>query len=81
MEKIIRPRHSQDHPDRLIDCEEALEPLFQDLMGIAEANGWTPDEARRALRRLAVAHRRTETENAKVETELAIHRARVRAKR
>ena len=80
MMPIDPPKRQEDYPDRLIDCEAALEPALQDLIGLAFAHGWAPGETRRALRRLISAHRRAEEENAKVETEMAIMRAMERAR-
>jgi len=78
--KIDLPKRQEDYPDRLLDCEEALEPILGDLMGVAFAHGWAPGETRRALRRLIAAHSRGEQENAKLEADLAIMRAMERAR-
>ncbi|KQZ19379.1 hypothetical protein ASD50_07815 [Mesorhizobium sp. Root552] len=72
---IDPPRSQDDYPDRDIDCQEALEPAFQLLMVDALSYGWSPDEARRALRKLIAAHKVADVENAKVETTLALIRA------
>lgn len=80
MAMIDPPKRQEPYPDRLIDCEAALEPVFQDLMGTVFAHGWAPGEVRKALRRLIAAHRRAEEEEAKLEAELAIMRAIERAR-
>jgi len=80
MAMIDPPKRQEDYPDRLTDCEAALEPAFNDLMSLAFAHGWAPGEARRALRRLIASHMRGEEENAKLEADLAIMRAMERAR-
>lgn len=77
---IDPPKRQEDYPDRLVDCEAALEPSLQDLIGLAFEHGWAPGETRKALYRVIAAHKRAEEENAKVETELAIMRAMERAR-
>lgn len=77
---IRPPRHPTDYPDRLLNCEEALEPTLHRMMGLATAAGWTPKEIRRAIRRLVGAHKCTEEDVAKLEADLAIIRAMERAK-
>lgn len=81
MRSIDPPRRQETYPDRLIDCEEALEPVFIEMMELAFASGWGPDETRKALFRLLAAHRRAQTETATLEAELAVLRARQRAAR
>ncbi|MGN6773177.1 MAG: hypothetical protein ACTHJQ_25510 [Rhizobiaceae bacterium] len=78
--KINPPKRQEDYPDRMIDCEAALEPVFQDLMSVAFAHGWAPGESMRALRRLIAARKRADEENAKLEADLAILRAMARAR-
>jgi hypothetical protein len=76
---MINPPRSQDnYADRDIDCEGALEPMFQLLMADALSHGWSPAEVRKALRKLVAAHKITDIENAKVETTLALIRAAAR---
>lgn len=50
------PKHGPNHPDRELDCEEALEPFIDMAMAGAEAAGWTQEEAAHALLRLAAAN-------------------------
>lgn len=81
MQSIDPPRRQDSYPDRLIDCEQALEPLLHHVMEAAFASGWGPNETRKALFRLLAAHRRAQNENARLEAELALLRARKRAAR
>lgn len=78
---IGKPRRIGDYPDREVDCQEAMEPGFQAIIDCMVEAGWTREEAKRGLRRLIVADNMTQKENAKVETELAIARAMIRAGR
>ncbi|RWB87437.1 hypothetical protein [Mesorhizobium sp.] len=76
---ISRPSREGDYADREIDCQEAMEPGFQAIVdGMIEA-GWARGEVMRSLRRLIAADNMTQKENAKVEAELAIARAMLRA--
>ncbi|RWX66747.1 hypothetical protein [Mesorhizobium sp. M2A.F.Ca.ET.039.01.1.1] len=78
---ISKPRRTSDYPDREIDCQEAMEPGFQAIIDCMIETGWNREEAKRALRRLIAADNMTQKENAKVEAELAIARAMIRAGR
>ncbi|RWM19666.1 MAG: hypothetical protein EOR72_00240 [Mesorhizobium sp.] len=78
---ISKPRRAGDYPDREVDCQEAMEPGFQAIVECMIEAGWTREEAKRALRRLIAADNVTQKENAKVEAELAIERAMIRAGR
>ena len=49
---ILPPKKSIGHPDRGVDCEDALRPAFQSLISQAEAAGWTAEEIESALRTL-----------------------------
>jgi hypothetical protein len=42
---ISGPKHSLNHPDRLTDCEAALEDEVHRLVDKAIKAGWTLDEA------------------------------------
>jgi hypothetical protein len=53
---ISPPKHSTDHPDRGIDCEFAIEPVFQQVVRDAMAAGWTGDEVSSAMIQLALNH-------------------------
>ena len=50
---ILPPKKSIGHPDRGVDCEDALRPAFQSLISQAEAAGWTAEEIESALLALA----------------------------
>ncbi|WP_292081531.1 hypothetical protein [Mesorhizobium sp.] len=76
---ISKPRRSGDYPDREVDCQEAMESGFQAINDCMIEASWTRDEAKRALRRLIAADNMTQKENAKMEAELAIARAMIRA--
>jgi len=76
---IRKPRRTGNYPDREVDCQEAMEPGFQSIIDCMIEVGWKREEAKRALRRLIAADNMTQKENAKLETELAIARAMVRA--
>ncbi|PBC09223.1 hypothetical protein [Mesorhizobium sp. WSM3859] len=78
---IRKPRRTGVYPDREVDCQEAMEPGFQAIIDCMIEAGWTREEAKRALRRLIAADNMAQKENAKVETEFAIARAKIRAGR
>ncbi|UCI10757.1 hypothetical protein [Mesorhizobium sp. B1-1-8] len=78
---ISPPKHSEAYADRELDCQEAMEPGFQAIVDCMLEAGWTRGEIIRSLRRLIAADNMTQKENAKVEAELAIVRAMVRAGR
>ncbi|RWB20389.1 MAG: hypothetical protein EOQ40_15085 [Mesorhizobium sp.] len=76
---ISPPRHAIPYPDREVDCQEAMEPGFQAIVDCMLEAGWARGEVMRALRRLIAADNMTQKENAKVEADLAIARAMIRA--
>lgn len=76
---INKPRHSGEYADREVDCQEAMEPGFQVILDCVTEAGWQRGEVTRALRRLIAADNMTQKENARVEAELAIARAMIRA--
>jgi hypothetical protein len=53
---IPSPRYPEDHPDRAIECQFALEPDFQDLVRRAVKSGWTEDEVATTMIDLAHNH-------------------------
>jgi hypothetical protein len=55
MPDIVSPR-TPDRPERLIECEEALEGALQDLVWRAMQAGWDEDEACNAIASLADHH-------------------------
>lgn len=65
---IDAPRHGPDHPDRFIDCQEALEAAFQALVWEAMKAGWGEAEAVAAIIELADAHVLAAGENEKLES-------------
>ena len=75
MVMVASPKRPELYPDRLTDCECALESGFHDLMRLAFAAGWAPGEISRALLRLIAAERSDEREEAKLVAYLAIARA------
>ncbi|RWM06943.1 MAG: hypothetical protein E5X80_08485 [Mesorhizobium sp.] len=76
---ISPPKRASAYPDREIDCQEAMEPGFQAIVDCMLEAGWTRGEVIRSLRRLIAADNVTQKENARVEAELAIARAMLRA--
>ncbi|MER9970531.1 hypothetical protein [Mesorhizobium sp. M0060] len=78
---ISPPRRHGEYADREIDCQEAMEPGFQAIVDCMIEAGWARGEIVRALRRLIAADNMTQKENAKVEAQLAIARAMMRAGR
>ncbi|TJV70740.1 MAG: hypothetical protein E5X76_18260 [Mesorhizobium sp.] len=81
-ERLIYDQQAAAHrPDREVDCQQAMEPGFKAILDCMAEAGWTREEAKRALRRLIAADNMTYKENARVEAELAIARAMIRAGR
>lgn len=78
---INPPRRKDDYPDREIDCQEAMETMFQAMVQEMAAVGWSPVEIDIALRRLINANKSARIETAKMEADLAIIRALERARR
>ncbi|MER8374471.1 hypothetical protein [Mesorhizobium sp. M0488] len=78
---ISLPKSQNEYPDRKIDCQEAMEPGFQAIVDCMLEAGWTRGEIMRSLRLLIAADNMTQMENAKVEAQLAIARAMIRAGR
>jgi hypothetical protein len=78
---INSPRQKLDYADREIDCQEAMEPGFQAIVDCMLEAGWQRGEIIQALRRLIAADNMTQRENAKLEADLALARAMLRAGR
>lgn len=78
---INQPRCQGEYPDRDVDCQEAMEPGFQAIVDCMIEAGWARGEIVRSLRRLIAADNMAQNENAKVEAQLAIARAMMRAGR
>lgn len=75
------PKRLDAYPDRLLECEEALEPLFQEMVAEMVAAGWTPAEIDDAIVTVHSAAQQARIENAKMETLLALIRASERARK
>ncbi|RWD50912.1 MAG: hypothetical protein EOS25_20905 [Mesorhizobium sp.] len=78
---VKKPSRHHDYADREIDCQEAMEPGFQAIVDCMLEAGWTRGEIMRSLRRLIAADNMTQKENAKVEAQLAVACAKIRAGR
>jgi hypothetical protein len=52
---VKSPAVSEQHPDRALECERAMEPGFEALADLAELSGWREGEVNDALLRLALA--------------------------
>jgi hypothetical protein len=76
MADVTTPKRSMNHPDGLLDCEEAMEKAFQAISERAAVAGWSQHKATLRLIGLIQAHIVTMRENEK--TEEAIARARRR---
>jgi hypothetical protein len=50
---IKGPQHPVDHPDRVIDCDRAIEPLFHAMAVEALAAGWAEEDVSSAMLNLA----------------------------
>lgn len=74
MADVSPPKRPSDHPDRQLDCEEAMEAAFQEVAEKAIAAGWAQQEIAIGLIGLVQAHIHALRENEK--TEKAIARAR-----
>ena len=62
-------------PDRDIDCQQAVESGFQQLMQKVASAGWRRTEIAEAIEHLVMADRRAREENAKLDTTLHIAKA------
>ncbi|RUW62113.1 hypothetical protein [Mesorhizobium sp. M7A.F.Ca.US.008.03.1.1] len=76
---ISPPKRQGEYQDRAIDCQEAMEPGFQAIVDCMLEAGWKRGETMRAFKRLIAADNMTQKESAKLETQLAIARAMLRA--
>ena len=68
---ILGPRRISDISDRLLECEEALERSFQDLVERAERAGWDTIEITVALQSLADHHMLAKAETAETDRQIA----------
>lgn len=78
---ITPPRLHPNYPDREIDCQQAMEPGFQAIVDCMVEAGWQRGEVLRALCRLIAADSIAQQETARMETDMAIVRAMLRAGR
>lgn len=56
MMTITPPKRPDDYADRGLDCEFAIEPVFQAMAHAAEEAGWSEDEVAAAFLALSAAH-------------------------
>ncbi|MGN8119950.1 hypothetical protein [Labrys sp. 22185] len=68
---VRSPSHLSDISDRWLDCEEALEPAFQDLVALAEGAGWKVLEITLALQSLADCHMLAQAANGETDRQIA----------
>lgn len=78
---ITPPRSKECYADRRIDCQEAMETAFQDMVEEMKLVGWSAREIRVAVRALVAADERTEEANAMTEAQIALARAAEQARR
>lgn len=76
---INLPRRARDYSDGEIDCQEAMEPGFQAIVDCMLEGAGREVRTLRAMKRLIAADNTTQKENARMETQLAIARAMIRA--
>lgn len=68
---IAGPKRTADISDRLLECEEALERSFQELVERAERAGWDTIEITVALQSLADHHMLGKAETAETDRQIA----------
>ena len=68
---IPGPRRISDISDRPLECEEALERAFQDLVERAERAGWDTIEITLALQSLADHHMLAKAANVETDRQIA----------
>ncbi|MBN9034226.1 MAG: hypothetical protein BGO05_12125 [Rhizobiales bacterium 63-7] len=69
------PDIPEDHPDRMLACEQAMEPVFLDVMAAAMASGWIDIEVVTAINTLADNYMLAKAANAETTEALVIARA------
>lgn len=67
---IVPPRHSENHPDRMTDCQVALEAEFQSIARRAIGAGWSEREVEFAMLCLALAEIRRRECNKETEQQI-----------
>lgn len=70
--EIAPPKHNGPYPDRDIDCQQAIERAFQELMENIVAAGWGPLEISEAIGQLAMSDRLAREDVAGFDAQLAI---------
>ena len=68
--EVAPPETDQDHPDRHLSCQEAIEPAFQAVAEMAEKSGWSATEIAAALVELADNHMLALAANAETDAKL-----------
>lgn len=71
MADVAPPKRPIKDPDRLLDCEEAMEAAFQTVIERAAAAGWSQEQATLELITLIQAHVDTMRANEKTEETIA----------
>ncbi len=71
MAEVSPPKRPIDHPDRQLDCEEAMEAAFQEVAEKATAAGWGQQEIAIGLIGMVQAHIHALRENEKTEEAIA----------
>jgi hypothetical protein len=71
---IRPPRRPDRYPDRDLDCQEAIESPFQEMMENILAAGWGPEEVAEAIEHLAMADRMARDEKGRIDATLEIQR-------
>ena len=56
MDTIFSPLHTDDYPERVLDCEQAMEVAFAQLLAAATKAGWRDTEVAVILADLADDH-------------------------
>jgi hypothetical protein len=72
MKHIKPPKLQSYYPDRDIDCQQATEREFQNLVENITAAGWGPAEIAEAIEQLAMADRLARSENGKVDAAIML---------
>ncbi|MGM4909101.1 hypothetical protein [Rhizobium sp. 768_B6_N1_8] len=72
MSKIPPPKVPEKHPDRFLNCQDAMHVGFQDLVDSAVKAGWRPEEVLVSLIELADNQALMMEANAEVEAALKI---------
>ncbi|QIG75578.1 hypothetical protein EVC20_007 [Rhizobium phage RHph_Y2_17_1] len=60
---ITSPKQLAPYPDRDLDCQQALESTFNQVLLLAEQYGWNRTEVAQALQELAFGRLAAEEEN------------------